>query len=210
MSVAPKEGESLLTTLRERCGILSVMDGCAPQAQCGCCLALVDGRAVTTCAVPTAKTANKDIVTLEGIDERNILADSFAEAGALQCGFCTPGIVLRTKFLLDKNDAPTRDEIAKAIDVHLCRCTGYTKIIDGIERASFKRRGLELPPHLANPRNPIRGATPESEAAVKRGGVGDRLDRYQARELALGNRPFVADMLVRIDQPGLAGFGCGR
>ncbi len=192
ISVSAREGESLLTTLRERLAILSVKDGCAPQGQCGCCLALVDGRAVTTCALPVSKVAGKSVVTLEGVDaeERALLADCFAEAGALQCGFCTPGIVLRTKFLLDKDAAPTREAIAKAIDVHLCRCTGYTKIIDAIERVAFKRRGEELPERLAKPRNPIRGKV----AAIKRGGVGDRLDRYQARELALGERPFVADM----------------
>lgn len=127
-----------MTTLRERCGVLSVKDGCSPQGQCGCCLALVDGRAVTSCAVPTAKVEGKRVVTLEGlpVEERAMLADSYAEAGALQCGFCTPGLVLRTKFLLDKNGAPSRAEIAKAIDVHLCRCTGYTKVIDAIERVA--------------------------------------------------------------------------
>ncbi|MCL4148562.1 UNVERIFIED_CONTAM: hypothetical protein GTU68_048956, partial [Idotea baltica] len=123
-----------MTTLRERCNILSVKDGCAPQGQCGCCLVLMDGRAVTSCAVPVTKVEGREVLTLEGVsaEERGMLADSFAEAGALQCGFCTPGLVLRTKHLLEKEAAPDRNKIAKAIDVHLCRCTGYTKIIDAI------------------------------------------------------------------------------
>lgn len=196
VKAVPREGESLLTTLRERLGILSVKDGCAPQGQCGCCLALVDGKAVTSCAIPTSKVQGKSVLTLEGVDpaERATLADGFARAGALQCGFCTPGIVLRTKHLLDRQEAPSREEIARAIDVHLCRCTGYTKIIDAIELVAFTRRGETLPPHLAKPRNPIVGASPESEARVKPGGVGDRLNRYEAERLALGERPFVCDM----------------
>ena len=193
-SVEPSAGESLMTTLRERCGVLSVKDGCSPQGQCGCCLALVDGRAVTSCAVPTAKVEGKRVVTLEGlpVEERAMLADSYAEAGALQCGFCTPGLVLRTKFLLDKNGAPSRAEIAKAIDVHLCRCTGYTKVIDAIERVAFKRRGEPLPERLTLARLPV--ASSQAYGPIQPGGVGDRLERYRARQLALGERPYVADM----------------
>jgi len=193
-SIEAREGESLMTTLRERCGILSIKDGCSPQGQCGCCLALVDGRAVTTCAMPVAKVEGKEVVTLEGLssEERALLADGFAEAGALQCGFCTPGLVLRTKFLLDKNAAPTRDEIAKAIDVHLCRCTGYTKVIDAIELVAFRRRGEAVPARLTEHTAPI--AHPDHNEPVKPGGVGDRLERYRAHALALGERPYVADM----------------
>ncbi len=156
----------------------------------------MDGRAVTSCAVPVTKVEGKEVITLEGVsaEERLVLADSFAEAGALQCGFCTPGLVLRTKHLLEKDASPDREKIAKAIDVHLCRCTGYTKIIDAIERVAYKRRGEDLPERLANPRNPIRRADGTPPITAKRGGVGDRLDRYEARQLALGERPFVCDM----------------
>ncbi len=194
VSVAP--GESLLTCLRERCSLLSLKDGCAPQGQCGCCLALIDGRAKVTCALPAEKIAGKSLLTLEGLapKERAELADHFAAAGALQCGFCTPAIVLRTKFLLDKNDAPSRNEIARALDAHLCRCTGYTKIIDAVERAAYARRGEPLPERLAAPKAPRAVPAGRSHGPLTPGGVGTRLARYEGRELALGERPFVADM----------------
>ncbi|MCA9678073.1 MAG: 2Fe-2S iron-sulfur cluster binding domain-containing protein, partial [Myxococcales bacterium] len=135
VTVEPRDDESLLDTLRDRCGVRSTKDGCAPQRQCGCCLAMVGGRAVVTCAMPAAKAAGKDILTLEGLDdaERTQMADAFVAAAGLQCGFCIPGIMVRAKHLLDKNPDPSRDEIAKAIDVHLCRCTGYTKIVDAVQ-----------------------------------------------------------------------------
>ncbi|MCZ6598649.1 MAG: molybdopterin-dependent oxidoreductase, partial [Planctomycetota bacterium] len=182
VEVTPRAGESLLQTLRERCGILSTKDGCAPQGQCGCCLALVGGRAVTTCAMPAVKADGKEVLTLEGLDpaEAELTAKAFIAAAGLQCGFCIPGIALRAKHLLDKNPDPTRAEIAKSIDVHLCRCTGYTKIVDAIELMARAKRGE---------------AVPEPCTA---GGVGMRLARYGGREMTLGCRPYVAD-LVRPD-----------
>lgn len=186
VAVDAREGESLLQTLRERCGVRSAKDGCAPQGQCGSCLALVDGKAITTCAMPVAKAAGKQILTLEGVSdkERTELADGYAAAGAIQCGFCTPGLVLRTKFLLDKysdGEAPARADIAKAFDVHLCRCTGYTKVLDAVEDLFAGRRGAPV------------------ERAASGEGVGDRLKLYRARNLALGDEPYVADML----RPGM-------
>lgn len=176
--VEPRSDETLLETLRERCGVRSVKDGCAPQGQCGCCLALVGGRAVTTCAMPVAKAAGKDIVTLEGVTEaeRQQMADAFVAAAGLQCGFCIPGIMVRAKHLLDQTPDPSRDEIAKAIDVHLCRCTGYTKIIDAVQLLARARRGEPVP-------------KPEPD-----GGVGARAARFRGPELALGARPYVADL----------------
>ena len=176
--VEPREGESLLETLRERCGVRSTKDGCSPQGQCGCCLAIVGGRAVTTCAMPAVKAAGEEILTLEGLsdDERTQMTDAFVAAAGLQCGFCIPGIMVRTKHLLDKSPDPSRAEIAKAIDVHLCRCTGYVKIIDAVQLLAQTRRG---------------------EASVKpryEGGVGARVARYRGADLALGARPYVADL----------------
>ncbi len=125
--IAVDEGESLLDALRDRCGISSTKDGCQPQGQCGCCLALIDGKPKVTCAQPATKAAGAEIVTLEGLgtEARAMIANSFVAAGALQCGFCTPGIALRAWAFLEKNPEPTRDDIARALDVHLCRCTGY-------------------------------------------------------------------------------------
>ena len=142
-NVDPRPGESLLDCLRERCDILSTKDGCQPQGQCGCCLAIVDGKPKVTCAQPASKAEGADILTLEGLDpkERQLIGDCFTAAAGLQCGFCIPGFALRAKALVDKNDSPTRDEIAKAIDIHLCRCTGYVKIIDAIDLYARARRG---------------------------------------------------------------------
>src|SRR3990167_8364533 len=106
LQVAP--GETLLETLRERCGIRSLKDGCAPQGQCGCCLALIDGHAKTTCAIAAERCDGKKIITLEGVEqsERALLAHAFVSSGGLQCGFCTPGIALKTKHLEEQEVQP--------------------------------------------------------------------------------------------------------
>jgi xanthine dehydrogenase molybdenum-binding subunit len=176
-------GESLLDALRERCGTTSLKDGCQPQGQCGCCLVLIDGQPKTACAFPAEKCAGRAVLTLEGLSqaERDLTARAFVAAAGLQCGFCIPGIALRAKHLLDRNPAPTRDEIAKAIDVHLCRCTGYVKIIDAIEFLARARRGEEIP------------------APCEDGRVGSSYRRVDGLALALGDRPYVADL----QRPGL-------
>jgi selenium-dependent xanthine dehydrogenase len=181
--VEPRADESLLETLRERCGIRSLKDGCSPQGQCGCCLALIDGHAKVTCAMTASSVAGRSVLTLEGLSEadRHLFSRAFAVAAGVQCGFCIPGIALRSKYLLDRNPSPTRDEIARAIDVHLCRCTGYKKIVDAIEWMARGRRGEAIP-------------EPEAD-----GGVGARLARYDGVRTALGERPYVDDL----DRPGL-------
>ncbi|KAB2954912.1 MAG: 2Fe-2S iron-sulfur cluster binding domain-containing protein, partial [Thermoanaerobaculia bacterium] len=145
LEVAP--GESLLEVLRDRCGIVSTKDGCAPQAQCGCCLALVDGNPKTACAVDAEKADGAVILTWEGVAEaeRELFGRAFAAAAGVQCGFCTPGFALRAKWLLDRNPSPTRAEIARAINGHLCRCTGYVRILDAIELVARARRGEPIP-----------------------------------------------------------------
>ena len=172
------QGESLLDALRERCGVTSPKDGCQPQGQCGCCLVLVDGQPKTSCAVGAESAMGKDVLTLEGLseEERAMTARAFTAAAGLQCGFCIPGIALRAKHLLDKKPNPTRDEIAKAIDVHLCRCTGYVKIVDAIEMLGRARRGEPVP-------EPVTDAH-----------VGSSYQRYKGDALTLGDRPYVADM----------------
>jgi len=172
------EDESLLDALRERAGVTSPKDGCAPQGQCGCCLVLVDGQPKTSCAFQASKADGKEITTLEGLSERDreLTAKAFVAAAGLQCGFCIPGIALRAKHLLDKNPSPSRDEIAKAIDGHLCRCTGYVKIVDAIELLAKARRGEAT-------------LEPVTDAHV-----GASFQRYKGAELALGDRPYVADM----------------
>ncbi|MBU1947698.1 MAG: selenium-dependent xanthine dehydrogenase [Candidatus Eisenbacteria bacterium] len=176
--VTTRPGETLLDTLRNRCGIRSIKDGCSPQGQCGCCLVLINGHPRTTCALPTERIQGKEILTLEGLpeEERRWIARSFVAAAGLQCGFCIPGIALRAKVLIDKNPNPTRAEIALALDGHLCRCTGYTKIIDAVELMARARREEFLPEPCAD------------------GRVGDPLARYRGEDLVLGQRPYVADL----------------
>ena len=181
--VEPRDGESLLSVLRESCGLTSLKDGCSPQGQCGCCLVLVDGRPLTSCAIPAEKVAGKQVRTLEGLEpeDRDLLADCFAAAAGLQCGFCIPGLALRATQLVERDPRPTRAGIARAIDVHLCRCTGYVKILDAIELYARAKRG-EGRPQL-----------------IEDGRVGARLTRYDAHAMTLGMRPYVADMT----RPGL-------
>jgi len=177
-AVEVEDGTSLLELLRDGCGIISPKDGCSPQGQCGCCTVIVEGRALVSCATPAANAAGKNITTLEGFSEleRETFADSFIAAGGLQCGFCTPGIVVRAKHLIDKTPDPTNDQINRVLSMHHCRCTGYVKIVDSIKLAAKALRG--------------EGA-PELEDS---GRVGSNTQRYQARELALGDRCFIDDM----------------
>ena len=126
----------LLAALREELGVLSPKDGCSPSGQCGCCTVLLDGKAQVSCQTTLAKTAGREVTTLEGLPnaERDRYARVFASMGALQCGFCTPGIVLRAKALIEKKGPDcTRRDITAHLGAHLCRCTGYVKIIDAIE-----------------------------------------------------------------------------
>ena len=172
------DGASLLELLRDGCGLISPKDGCSPQGQCGCCTVIVDGRALVSCATPAVRAAGKSITTLEGFSEleRETFADSFIAAGGLQCGFCTPGIVARAKVLIDKNPDPTDDQINRVLSMHHCRCTGYVKIVDSIKLAAKALR---------------EETAPELERS---GRVGTSTPRYQARELALGDRRFIDDM----------------
>jgi xanthine dehydrogenase molybdenum-binding subunit len=177
-AIEPEPGESLLDALRERCGVTSVKDGCQPQGQCGACLALIDGAPLTSCAVDATRAEGKSVLTVEGLShgEREAAAKAFVSAAGLQCGFCIPGIVLRAKHLLDRDPNPSRDAIARALDGHLCRCTGYVKIVDAVELMARAWRGEPIP-------------EPQGD-----GHIGQPLRRWQAPALALGERPYVADM----------------
>jgi len=168
----PDDRAHLLVALREDLGIISTKDGCAPSGQCGCCTVLLDGKAVVACQVSLDKVAGREVVTLEGIAERERYADAFAAAGALQCGFCTPGILVRTKALLDKDPELTREKAARHLGAHLCRCTGYVKILDAIEALA---RGESPAPSLA-------------------GGIGARAAKHQGTALSAGSRPFIDDL----------------
>lgn len=129
--------ERLLDVLRRE-GYYGVKDGCST-GDCGSCTVIVNGRAIKSCLMFAAQAKDREIITIEGIgiDENpQPLQQAFVETGAVQCGFCIPGMILSAKALLDKNPNPTEDEIKEAIDGNLCRCTGYIKIIKAIKLAA--------------------------------------------------------------------------
>jgi xanthine dehydrogenase molybdenum-binding subunit len=169
---------SLLELLREELGVTSVKDGCAPEGSCGACTVLVDGKAVVSCAQRAEHASSRHVLTQEGLapDERERWADAFVVAGASQCGFCSPGIVMKAEGLFAKNPIPARDEIARALAGNLCRCTGYVKILDAVGLVARSRTGAPMP---------------EPEMS---GRVGSRTARYEGRALALGDKPYVNDL----------------
>jgi len=129
--------EPLLDVLR-RGGFVGVKEGCR-EGQCGACVVLIDGMPGNSCLYPAFRAAGKKITTIEGLgrpDNLNEIQKAFLESGAVQCGYCTPGIVLSTKALLEKNSAPSEDDIRVALDGNLCRCTGYVKIVSAVKLAA--------------------------------------------------------------------------
>ena len=146
--VAAERDMSLLVYLREVKRLTSVKDGCS-QGACGACLVLLDGRAKPACSTKLSRIAGCEVLTLEGLEaeERELYAESFVRSGAVQCGYCTPGMIISAKALLDVNPDPTPAEIKAAIKNNLCRCTGYRKIEQAIALAAAVKRGeAELPP----------------------------------------------------------------
>ena len=179
----------LLAALREELDVTSPKDGCSPSGQCGCCTVLLDGKATIACSTSLAKAEGREVTTLEGLDpvERDRYAAAFGATGALQCGFCTPGIVMRCKYLLDQAAEKaangvagaelTREKASRHLGAHLCRCTGYHPILDAVALLATGREvAVEAPT-----------------------GVGSRNVRYEAKALAMGEKPYVDDLRV----PGL-------
>jgi carbon-monoxide dehydrogenase small subunit len=131
-------GESLLYALRERLGLPGSKNACE-QGECGSCSVLLDGRLVCACLVLAAQADGHEVTTVEGLAEDGQLSrvqEAFVEAGAVQCGFCTPGLVVATADLLARTPQPSDDEIREALSGNLCRCTGYQKIFDAVRLAA--------------------------------------------------------------------------
>ena len=170
---------TLLHFLREERDLISVKDGCSCQAYCGACMLEINGEAKLSCTTKMSKLQDAEVITLEGIpaNVRNVIAKAYVEKGAVQCGFCTPGFIMRTKVLFQKNPTPSREEIIKALNINLCRCTGYVKIIDAIELASKKLRAGE-----------------KVEYSEMKATVGSSFPKYQAYETAIASRRFVNDL----------------
>jgi selenium-dependent xanthine dehydrogenase len=172
--------KKLLPFLREDLGLTGTKDGCGEGA-CGACMVLVDGKARRACTLSLSRLEGKSIVTIEGLSprEREVYAGCFAEAGAVQCGFCTPGMVISAKALLDRNNNPARGEVKEAIRGNLCRCTGYKKIEEAILACGrYFRENLPAPP-------------PEDRAAVDM-----RFKRVDAAEKTLGRGMYCDDLRI--------------
>jgi selenium-dependent xanthine dehydrogenase len=171
---------SLLSWLRNDKNLTAAKDGCSGQAACGACLVEVDQKAVLACATPMKKLSGKSIVTLEGLPESLLqtLGRAFVAKGAVQCGFCTPGFLTRTRILLATNVNPSRAEVEKALRFNLCRCTGYVKIVDAVLAAAQALARKEEVPF-------------ETGA-----GIGLSTPKFMAVERAVGRKNFVDDMRV--------------
>ncbi|MEA4899824.1 MAG: selenium-dependent xanthine dehydrogenase [Eubacteriales bacterium] len=174
------DGKKLIDYLRDDLRLTSVKNGCGAGA-CGTCTILVDGKKVKSCLQAVNKMAGKSIVTVEGLSERErrVYAHCFGEAGAVQCGFCIPGMVISAKALLDENPNPTREDVKLAIKGNICRCTGYVKIEDAILMAAeFFRENR---------------AVPDTHQS---GRVGEHLARVDAEEKTLGTGLYVDDVIL--------------
>lgn len=178
-----EEEKPLLRYLRDELRLTSVKDGCSEGA-CGTCTILVDGKAVKACVLSTKRAAGKEIVTVEGLSEaeREAFVYAFGAVGAVQCGFCIPGMVMAGKALLDQNPNPSEAEIKKAIRGNVCRCTGYKKIIEGIALAGAILRGEAS----------VDPALEEGEDY----GVGARAFRTDVRDKVLGRGEYCDDLYL--------------
>ena len=179
-----ESGWTLLDVLRDLLGITSPKNGCQPQAQCGCCTVLMDGKPVLSCALTAEKAEGKSITTLEGLDEehRQQIAESFVRCGGVQCGFCIPGHGDAGRGAVRAMRTSRRATKSRCRSSRiLCRCTGYTQIVDSIEQYAKLRRGEPLP---------------EPSAADQSGNVGTNLPRYTGHDAVLGDRKFIDDMIV--------------
>ena len=137
--------ETLLEVIRNRARLTGTKKGC-DLGECGACTVIMDGRAVNSCCVLALQAEGTEVITIEGIgtkDHPHPLQQAFVDAGAIQCGFCTPGMILAAKALLDRNPSPTRGEIREALSGNLCRCTGYTKIEEAVNMAAEAMRILK-------------------------------------------------------------------
>lgn len=178
--ITVEEDGNLLEYMRDHLDFTSVKNGCMEGA-CGACMVLINGKAMRACTQKLAKLNGKHVLTVEGLSnrEKEVYSFAFAKAGAVQCGFCTPGMIISAKGLIDTNNNPTRAEVKKAIRGNICRCTGYVKIEQAILMAAeYLREGKEVEPDTTD------------------GRVGERFDRPDAKSKALGTAKFADDLKV--------------
>lgn len=132
------EEDRLIDVIREKINLTGTKEGCG-EGECGACSVILNGEIVNSCLIMAFQADGKKIITIEGVKEED-LKQSFIDVGAVQCGFCTPGMVLSGKVILDNYNNPTKEDIRKGISGNLCRCTGYNKIVDAIYNTSNVRR----------------------------------------------------------------------
>lgn len=134
----------LLDVLREDFALKGVKEGCG-EGECGACAVLVNGKLMNSCLIPVAQVDGKEVLTIEGYKNTKkykIIEEAFLEAGAVQCGFCTPGMVMAIEALLSQNPSPEESDVREALSGNLCRCTGYNMIVDAVLLAALKGKGL--------------------------------------------------------------------
>ena len=140
VEIAIKPSAILLDVLRDQLGLTGAKEACG-EGECGACTVLLDGKAVNSCLIPAMKAMNKEVLTIEGLakdDKLHPIQQAFIEHGAVQCGFCTPGMILAARALLDQNPNPTEKEVKIGLSGNLCRCTGYVKIVEAVMAAAKK------------------------------------------------------------------------
>ena len=142
VSVTTDPKRSALKVLREDLGHISLKPGCDPQGICGCCAALVEGKPRLTCTLPVKSLNGKSVTTQEGLSplEAEAFAEAFVSCGGSQCGYCTAGFIMKSKVLLSENPSPTREQLKDELAGNLCRCAGFIKIYDAVERAAAELR----------------------------------------------------------------------
>jgi len=164
--------KTLLEVLREDLGLTGTKHGCE-LGECGTCTVLVDGTPVLSCLTLPVEVQDQEITTVEGLARGGTLHPlqaAFAELGAAQCGYCTPGILVSAKALLDRNPAPSRQEVSQWLAGNLCRCTGYLKILEAVDLAAARIRGETPPQSDAGSLEPARADMPARTAAAKPAG----------------------------------------
>ncbi len=146
VSINAKGGLRLIDLLREQLDLVGTKEGCG-KGECGACTVLLDGKPVCSCLMLASQVQNREIITIEGLSlegELHPAQEAFAETGAVQCGFCSPGLILSAVALLNDNPNPSREQIRRALSGNLCRCTGYEKIFEAVELAAQKIESVNM------------------------------------------------------------------
>ena len=214
----------LLDLLRDTLGLTGTKQSCNRKGQCGACTVIVNGKAVLSCLTKVAGLPDAEVITVEGLgtpDNPHLIQEAFVLAGAVQCGFCTPGMIMAAKSLLDENSDPSRDEIKQDLRRNLCRCTGYAKIIDAVQLAGRFIRG-EITPDKVRPRTDADAFGvnhPRPSAMIKACGTAEFTADIRipgALELAALRSPYAHAKILSIDfsaameQPGVIGVMTSR